>query len=486
MDINITTKKCPKCGHENVADNQFCEKCGNSLTNPELPKCPKCGAEVSLSTVFCPKCGNKIAESSAENKSKPSSEAKQLKSSKNNKLIIIALAAIVAIVALMFMLRDKISYELDTDNDGSELVAKVNGKTIRSKIKHKDIAIGTITKGDDVDEIELKVVDGQIDDSKTVTFDRKNLNFFDPTKKIKFQRTGNKIFLNEDATETKNGKLVKYTKQTQLGNVKIVFASPSEIKTDSKPDQPNYEGISVNNYDIDGDGKKDRVVFYQTSNHNCVVQNHASDIVIKFANGKKSSLTSPANLVCIMKSQHNGVSDIITTAEGFRNHFAVYHWNGNYFEEIPNDDFISQMERKSQYKPEPEEFDVSGATIWYYPTEDGDENEEKVFVKYDGKTYRYGVYWQQGGIVEVVHHQGFDEIIFNWNMGNTVEGQSELMFNRDTKNFTYLRNVADRIEYSSYSKSYTVYIGDKTYTIADGSKKLEEKKTSRYNSYFGY
>ena len=58
---------CPKCGAENAAGNQSCQKCGAAIP-AEAPQpaeskvfCPKCGAEVTGGNKFCPKCGSPVA-----------------------------------------------------------------------------------------------------------------------------------------------------------------------------------------------------------------------------------------------------------------------------------------------------------------------------------------------------------------------------------------------------------------------------------------
>ena len=186
----------------------------------------------------------------------------------------------------------------------------------------------------------MKAADGLVEGSKIVTFDKKSLEFFDEAKKIKFKRDGDKIYAYEDVYEYNNDKLVKYTKQSLLGNVKVVFDSPVEINPDNKSDNNNYVAMISKSYDIDGDGKKDQIKFYQSDVYNSVVRNHAADIVIQFANGKKSYLTAPANFVCILTSRSKGVCDILITAEGFKNSYSMYKWNGNFYEEN-NDNIVA-------------------------------------------------------------------------------------------------------------------------------------------------
>lgn len=48
---------CPTCGQENPVQNEFCLKCGSSLT----AKCRRCGTENPLAAEFCGKCGIKLA-----------------------------------------------------------------------------------------------------------------------------------------------------------------------------------------------------------------------------------------------------------------------------------------------------------------------------------------------------------------------------------------------------------------------------------------
>lgn len=494
--------KCPKCQHENPDGSKFCEQCGEPLD--KQPRfCPKCGVELSANVSFCPNCGCRVSANVSKNTSAKSGKQPSNQGNSNVWKIVAVVAAIAVIgfgVWKFLFANNKVLYTLAEIGDGNkELVATVKGKQYHSKIQHPSIEIGEISEGDKSDQIEIKTADGLVDDSKTIVFDKATHEFYDDAKRIKFNRNGNKIIIYEDVVENQNGKEVKWTKQTVLGSVKIVFDSPRSIGTDTKCDNQNYDGLVVKSYDIDGDNKKDNVKFYQPSDYNSVVKNHAADIVIAFANGKKCSLAEPANFVCIMKSKSLGVSDIITTSEGFRNNFTVYHWNGNYYAEVPDADYIAQMERKANTPVEPEEFYTGNIRIgsnkyYYYPGCDGEDNQEKIFVETDdGKKYTYRVRWQDGGIVDVVGYdgQGFDKIIYNWNNGNT-ERQSAILFNRFTKNFTYLYDVPDKIEKSDYSNTYTVYYykdsGTKKYTISDGGKNdLKEVKTSQsYHNYFDF
>ncbi|MBR4272598.1 MAG: zinc-ribbon domain-containing protein [Bacteroidales bacterium] len=338
--------KCHSCGFENDDANKFCEKCGQPLEKkPSV--CPKCGNVVSENAVFCPVCGEKIVkpESQPKSQQKKVAEKKVVADSpkSNKKFLWIALAVLVlgGVAAWFIFFANSISYKLvGVDNGNQELVAVVKGKTIYSKVKHHAIEIGEIKKGDDKDEIEVKAADGLVEGSKIVTFDKKSLEFFDEAKKIKFKREGDKIFVYEDVCEYNNDKLVKYTKQSLLGNVKVVFDSPAEINPDNKSDNNNYVAMVSKHYDIDGDGKKDQIKFYQSDVYNSVVRNHAADIVIQFANGKKSNLTTPANFVCILTTKSKGVNDILITAEGFKNSYSMYKWNGNFYEE-KNDNVVT-------------------------------------------------------------------------------------------------------------------------------------------------
>lgn len=45
---------CPQCNFENPNRNNFCQKCGASLTHHP---CPACGADVPFTEPFCPSCG---------------------------------------------------------------------------------------------------------------------------------------------------------------------------------------------------------------------------------------------------------------------------------------------------------------------------------------------------------------------------------------------------------------------------------------------
>ena len=63
--------ECPKCQHENPADNKFCEECGN----PFLLACPGCGSENRPDVKFCGKCGHNFTEPTAPSESPAQSKA---------------------------------------------------------------------------------------------------------------------------------------------------------------------------------------------------------------------------------------------------------------------------------------------------------------------------------------------------------------------------------------------------------------------------
>ena len=56
--------KCPNCGVENAAGQQFCGKCGAKLATvvPQQPKikCPNCGLQNLAGQQFCGNCGTKL------------------------------------------------------------------------------------------------------------------------------------------------------------------------------------------------------------------------------------------------------------------------------------------------------------------------------------------------------------------------------------------------------------------------------------------
>ena len=63
----LTNWNCPKCGTENVAENNFCGKCGtkklevnsNPIPQSSVKKCAKCGMPLSDEVLFCYNCGAK-------------------------------------------------------------------------------------------------------------------------------------------------------------------------------------------------------------------------------------------------------------------------------------------------------------------------------------------------------------------------------------------------------------------------------------------
>ena len=55
-NIKNPSKKCPSCGEQNDMENNFCSKCGASLSK----KCPACGENNEIKNEYCSKCGNKL------------------------------------------------------------------------------------------------------------------------------------------------------------------------------------------------------------------------------------------------------------------------------------------------------------------------------------------------------------------------------------------------------------------------------------------
>jgi len=57
--------KCPNCGVENHAGQQFCGKCGAKLAavvlHQPMIKCPNCGVQNLAGQQFCGNCGTKLA-----------------------------------------------------------------------------------------------------------------------------------------------------------------------------------------------------------------------------------------------------------------------------------------------------------------------------------------------------------------------------------------------------------------------------------------
>ncbi len=61
-------KKCPKCGHAEPVENDFCRECGTSLPKATLLDfyktmhrvCPKCDTVMGDGMLFCPQCGAEL------------------------------------------------------------------------------------------------------------------------------------------------------------------------------------------------------------------------------------------------------------------------------------------------------------------------------------------------------------------------------------------------------------------------------------------
>lgn len=62
--------KCPNCGMENPAGQQFCGKCGAKLVTevPQQPKikCPSCGLQNLAGQQFCGNCGARLVAMAQE------------------------------------------------------------------------------------------------------------------------------------------------------------------------------------------------------------------------------------------------------------------------------------------------------------------------------------------------------------------------------------------------------------------------------------
>ncbi len=62
--------KCPICGVENFAGQQFCGKCGAKLATvvaqqPKI-KCPNCGTQNAVGQPFCGNCGTKLVATATQ------------------------------------------------------------------------------------------------------------------------------------------------------------------------------------------------------------------------------------------------------------------------------------------------------------------------------------------------------------------------------------------------------------------------------------
>jgi len=86
-------KKCSKCGFENNDENQFCGKCGTSLSIDKNDNvvCKGCGKEYDASLKFCPFCGLK-SEKAHKSKTLP---------------LIIILILIIAVIAIVVLIIPK-------------------------------------------------------------------------------------------------------------------------------------------------------------------------------------------------------------------------------------------------------------------------------------------------------------------------------------------------------------------------------------------
>jgi predicted amidophosphoribosyltransferase len=57
VEIN---KLCPKCDTPTTLEQEFCNKCGNSVESEKSTQhCGSCGMIIKYSEQFCNKCGNK-------------------------------------------------------------------------------------------------------------------------------------------------------------------------------------------------------------------------------------------------------------------------------------------------------------------------------------------------------------------------------------------------------------------------------------------
>ncbi len=57
-------KKCPACGENMEAEDEFCTNCGKPYVEKRanLKQCPACGKDVKLDAAFCTHCGNSFGE----------------------------------------------------------------------------------------------------------------------------------------------------------------------------------------------------------------------------------------------------------------------------------------------------------------------------------------------------------------------------------------------------------------------------------------
>jgi class 3 adenylate cyclase/tetratricopeptide (TPR) repeat protein len=53
--------KCPECGHEAMAGDVFCSRCGTKLENV----CPNCGSKLREGDLFCSRCGTEVGATDA-------------------------------------------------------------------------------------------------------------------------------------------------------------------------------------------------------------------------------------------------------------------------------------------------------------------------------------------------------------------------------------------------------------------------------------
>ena len=67
---------CPHCGSENLAEAEFCQKCGSSLEKRRI--CPHCGRLTPADGKFCIYCGTRL-QASVDEKSKDGSAATPLR-----------------------------------------------------------------------------------------------------------------------------------------------------------------------------------------------------------------------------------------------------------------------------------------------------------------------------------------------------------------------------------------------------------------------